>query len=125
DRPGPNGMGGHGFLPAREAKPPPIARQALISEPCAVRKRRSRSFGFGLGRGRLARGSFGRRQLNEKPGAAIEIVRLGGGKRNCPAVALDEIGGDRQAEPGAGVARRLVERLEDALAEVGRESRSG
>ena len=68
---------------------------------------------------------LGGRQLDEKPRAAIEVVRLGRRERDRPAVSGHEVGGDRQAEAGAGLARRLVERLEDPLGLIGGKSGTG
>ena len=56
--------------------------------------------GFGQGPGRLARGARLRRQRDQEAGAAIEVVGLRGGELDRAAVAGDEIGGNRQAEPG-------------------------
>ena len=104
----------------RVDRPVPPAR-ALISEPTRMRKpaagrRKSWKSRYPrtAGDGAFKRGALGRRQLDEKARAAIEVVGLGGRELDAAAVADDEVGGDRQAEAGPRLAGRLVERLEDA-----------
>ena len=56
---------------------------------------------------------------------AFAAAREGRRERDRAAVARHEIGGDRKTETGAGVVGRLVERLEDAVALVGRKPGAG
>ena len=75
-------------------------------------------------RGR-ARRALGGRQFDEEPRAAVEVVRLRRRERDRPAVSRHQVRRDREAEARAGLARRLVERLENPLALIGRESGTG
>jgi hypothetical protein len=74
----------------------------------------TRDFAPAAAGGALSRGLAGGRQPNAKAGAAIIIVELARGERDRAAVAVGEVGGDRQAEAGAAFAAREMKRLENA-----------
>src|SRR5271170_132058 len=68
--------------------------------------------------------SSGQRQGDLEAGAAVEIAGRARRQDNRPAIAIDQFGGDRQAEAGAAGARRNMKRLENAWRELGRNARS-